>query len=86
MRSRRARVSCWMRRRTSPGRTREAGDVEGTGGAGVAGLVIGSVLAFPGRDSASQSGHRRGTVRRTLLARSCIRCQTCLGPVPTSGS
>ena len=51
---------------------------------GVLELVIDGVLAVPGRDPASRSGYRSETVRRALLASSCTRCQTFLGPGPTT--
>ena len=49
---------------------------------GVLELVIDGVLAVPGRDPVSRSGYRSETVRRALLASSCTRCQTFLGPGP----
>ena len=51
---------------------------------GVLELVIDGVLAVPGRDPVSRSGYRSETVRRALLASSCTRCQTFLGPGPTT--
>ena len=63
----------------------ELDDMEGIEDAGgVLELVIDGVLAVPGRDPASRSGYRSETVRRALLASSCTRCQTCLGPGPTT--
>ena len=64
----------------------ELDDMEGVEHAGgVLELVVDGVLAVPGRDPASRSGYRSETVRRALLASSCTRCQTCLGPGLTSG-
>ena len=63
----------------------ELDDMEGVEHAGgVLELVVDGVLAVPGRDPASRSGYRSETVRRALLASSCTRCQTCLGPGPTT--
>ena len=63
----------------------ELDDMEGVEHAGgVLELVINGVLAVPGRGPASRSGYRSETVRRALLASSCTRCQTCLGPGPTT--
>ena len=63
----------------------ELDDVKGVEHAGgVLELVINGVLAVPGRGPASRSGYRSETVRRALLASSCTRCQTCLGPGPTT--
>ena len=45
-------------------------------------LIVDGVLSVPGRDPPSRSGYRSETVRRTLLASSYTRCQTCLGPGP----
>ena len=64
----------------------ELDDVKGIEDAGgVLELVIDGVLAVPGRDPVSRSGYRSGSLRHALLASSCTRCQTCLGPGPTSG-
>ena len=61
--------------------TGELDDVKGIEDAGgVLELIVDGVLAVPGRDPASRSGYRSETVRRALLASSCTRCQTCLGP------
>ena len=61
----------------------ELDDMEGIEDAGgVLELVVDGVLAVPGRDPASRSGYRSETVRRALLASSCTRCQTFLGPGP----
>ena len=63
----------------------ELDDVKGVEHAGgVLELVINGVLAVPGRGPASRSGYRSETVRRALLASSCTRCQTFLGPGPTT--
>ena len=63
----------------------ELDDVKGIEDAGgVLELVIDGVLAVPGRDPVSRSGYRSETVRRALLASSCTRCQTFLGPGPTT--
>ena len=51
---------------------------------GVLELVINGVLAVPGRDPASRSGYRSETVRRARPASSHARCQTFLGPGPTT--
>ena len=64
----------------------ELDDVKGTSGAGgVLELIVNGVLAVPGRDPASRSGYRSGSLLRALLASSHARCQTCLGPGLTSG-
>ena len=61
----------------------ELDDVKGIQDAGgVLELIVDGVLAVPGRGPASRSGYRSETVRRALLASSCTRCQTCLGPGP----
>ena len=61
----------------------EFDDVKGIEDAGgVLELVVNGVLAVPGRDPASRSGYRSGSLRRALLASSHARCQTCLGPGP----
>ena len=63
----------------------ELDDVEGVQDAGgVLELIVDGVLAVPGRGLASRSGYRSETVRRALLASSHARCQTCLGPGPTT--
>ena len=63
----------------------ELDDMEGIEDAGcVLELVVDGVLAVPGRDPVSRSGYRSETVRRALLASSCTRCQTFLGPGPTT--
>ena len=68
------------------GITGELDDVTGAWHAGgVLELVINGVLAVPGRDPASRFAPPHGSLRRALLASSCTRCQTCLGPGPTSG-
>ena len=68
------------------GVTGELDDVKGIEDAGcVLELIVDGVLAVPGRDPVSRSGYRSETVRRALLASSCTRCQTFLGPGPTSG-
>ena len=67
------------------GVTGELDDVKGVEDAGgVLELIVDGVLAVPGRDPASRSGYRSETVRRALLASSCTRCQTFLGPGPTT--
>ena len=64
----------------------EFDDVKGVEDAGgVLELVVNGVLAVPGRGPVSRSGYRSGSLRRALLASSCTRCQTCLGPGLTSG-
>ena len=61
----------------------ELDDVKGIEDAGgVLELVIDGVLAVPGRGPVSRSGYRSGSLRRALLASSCTRCQTFLGPGP----
>ena len=61
----------------------ELDDVEGVQDAGgVLELIVDGVLAVPGRGPVSRSGYRSETVRRALLASSCTRCQTFLGPGP----
>ena len=68
------------------GITGEFDDVKGIEDAGgVLELVVNGVLAVPGRGPASRSGYRSGSLRHALLASSCTRCQTFLGPGPTSG-
>ena len=63
----------------------ELDDMEGFQDAGgVLELIVDGVLAVPGRDPASRSGYRSETVLRPLLASSCTRCQTFLGPGPTT--
>ena len=63
----------------------ELDDMEGFQDAGgVLELIVDGVLAVPGRDPVSRSGYRSETVLRPLLASSCTRCQTCLGPGPTT--
>ena len=65
--------------------TCELDDVKGVEDAGgVLELVVDGVLAVPGRGPVSRSGYRSETVRRALLASSHARCQTCLGPGPTT--
>ena len=64
----------------------EFDDVKGVEDAGgVLELVVDGVLAVLGRDPASRSGYRSESLRRALLASSCTRCQTFLGPGLTSG-
>ena len=64
----------------------ELDDMEGIQDAGgVLELIVDGVLAVPGRGPVSRSGYRSGSLRRALLASSCTRCQTFLGPGPTSG-
>jgi len=64
----------------------ELDDVKGIQDAGgVLELVVDGVLAVPGRGSASRFAPPHGSLLRALLASSCTRCQTCLGPGPTSG-
>ena len=64
----------------------ELDDMEGIEDAGgVLELIVDGVLSVPGRDPPSRSGYRSETVRRALLASSHARCQTYLGPGPTSG-
>lgn len=61
----------------------ELDDVKGIEHAGgVLELVIDGVLAVPGRDPASRSGYRSGSLRHALLASSHARCQTFPGPGP----
>ena len=61
----------------------ELDDMKGIKDAGgVLELVVNGVLAVPGRGPVSRSGYRSGSLRRALLASSCTRCQTCLGPGP----
>ena len=61
----------------------ELDDMKGIQDAGgVLELVINGVLAVPGRDPASRFAPPHGSLRRALLASSCTRCQTCLGPGP----
>ena len=61
----------------------ELDDVKGIQDAGgVLELIVDGVLAVPGRDPASRFAPPHGSLRRALLASSCTRCQTCLGPGP----
>ena len=61
----------------------ELDDMEGVEHAGgVLELVVDGVLAVPGRDPASRFAPPHGSLLRALLASSCTRCQTCLGPGP----
>ena len=63
----------------------ELDDMEGIQDAGgVLELIVDGVLAVPGRGPVSRSGYRSGSLRRALLASSCTRCQTFLGPGPTT--
>ena len=68
----------------------ELDDMEGIEDAGgVLELIVDGVLSVPGRDPPSRSGYRsKGyrseSLRRALLASSHARCQTCLGPGPTT--
>ena len=61
----------------------ELDDMEGIQDAGgVLELIVDGVLAVPGRGPASRFAPPHGSLRRALLASSCTRCQTCLGPGP----
>ena len=63
----------------------ELDDMEGVEHAGgVLELIVDGVLAVPGRDSASRFAPLHGNLRRALLASSHARCQTFLGPGPTT--
>ena len=63
----------------------ELDDMEGIEHAGcVLELVVDGVLAVPGRDPASRFAPLHGSLLRALLASSCTRCQTFLGPGPTT--
>ena len=63
----------------------ELDDVKGASGAGgVLELIVDGVLAVPGRDPASRFAPPHGSLLRALLASSHARCQTCLGPGPTT--
>ena len=65
------------------GVTGELDDVKGVEHAGgVLELVINGVLAVPGRGPESRFAPPLGSLFRALLASSCTRCQTCLGPGP----
>ena len=64
----------------------ELDDMEGTQDAGgVRGAGRQWRFYILGRGPASRSGYRSESLRRALLASSHARCQTCLGPGPTSG-
>ena len=61
----------------------EFDDVKGVEDAGgVLELIADGVLAVLGRDPASRSGYRSGSLRRALLASSHAWCLTFLGPGP----
>ena len=63
----------------------ELDDVKGASGAGgVLELIVDGVLAVPGRGPASRFAPPHGSLLRALLASSHARCQTCLGPGPTT--
>ena len=63
----------------------ELDDVEGVQDAGgVLELIVDGVLAVPGRGLASRFAPPHGSLLRALLASSHARCQTCLGPGPTT--
>ena len=63
----------------------ELDGMEGTSGAGgVLELIVDGVLAVPGGDPASRFAPPHGSLLRALLASSHARCQTCLGPGPTT--
>ena len=65
--------------------TGELDDVKGIEDAGgVLELVVNGVFYILGRGPVSRSGYRSGSLRRALQASSCTRCQTCLGPGPTT--
>ena len=67
------------------GVTGERDDVKGVedaGGVLGAGQAMAFLLSPPWRGLESRSGYRSETVRRALLASSCTRCQTFLGPGP----
>ena len=70
------------------GVTGELDDVKGVEDAGCvlgAGQAMAFLLSPPWRGLESRSVYRSETVRRALLASSHARCQTFLGPGPTSG-
>ena len=61
----------------------ELDDMKGIQDAGgVLELIVNGVLAVPGRDPASRSGYRSGSLLRARPASSHARCQTFLGPGP----
>ena len=65
------------------GATGERDDMEGIEDAGgVLELIVDGVLAVPGRDPVSRFAPLHGSLLRALLASSCTRCQTFLGPGP----
>ena len=64
--------------------TGELDDVKGVEDAGCvlgAGQAMAFLLSLEG-DPESRSGYRSGSLRHALLASSCTRCQTFLGPGP----
>ena len=64
----------------------ELDDVKGIEHAGgILELIVDGVLAVPGRGPASRFAPPHESLRHALLASSCTRCQTFLGPGPTSG-
>ena len=63
----------------------ELDDMEGIEDAGgVLELVIDGVLAVPGRDPVSRFAPLHGSLLRARPTSSCTRCQTFLGPGPTT--
>ena len=63
----------------------ELDDMEGIEHAGgVLELIVNGVLAVPGRDPASRFAPPHGSLLRARPASSHARCQTCLGPGPTT--
>jgi len=68
------------------GVTGELDDVKGIEHAGcVLELIVDGVLAVPGRDPASRFAPPLGSLLRARPTSSHARCQTFLGPGPTSG-
>ena len=55
--------------------------IEHAGGVRGAGQAMAFLLSLEG-DPESRSGYRSGSLRHALLASSCTRCQTFLGPGP----
>ena len=63
----------------------ELDDMEGVEHAGgVLELVVDGVLAVPGRDPESRFAPLHGSLLRARPTSSHARCQTCLGPGPTT--
>ena len=85
LRPRCPRVSCWTRRRTSPGASPASLTMWKASRTLVASWSRpsdGVLTVSPWRGLESRSGYRSEAVRRALLASSHARCQTGLGPGP----